>query len=191
MRDFSGQDLAHAKGWKEMKPYAYCLFCETQKCASVAATIEKDFGYRCIFPRIIQRKWVRGACVEEIHSWLPGYVFLYSDEPVHPFYGVNGIIRWLGGGELKGPDYSFAEMLFLQDGVFGTVSLVEEGDRCRLNDPVWEKLSGTVTKVDRGRRRCCIAFDFADVHRTVWVGYDLIERDVLPEENLFDGRIHP
>ena len=46
----------------------------------------------------------------------------------------------------------------------------------RVTDPLWEKMEGTVIKVDRGRKRCCVEFQFANIQRSVWVGYDLVKR---------------
>ena len=154
--------------------FAYCLFCETQKCERIAQIIQSVYGIRCISPRIMQRKWVKGQCLEESHQWLPGYVFLYSEEPMVPSFPVPGIIRWLEHSELKGQDYTFADTLYRQNGVMGTVQLIEIGDRCKIADPVWENMSGTIIKVDRNRKRCCIAFEFDKTKRNVWVGYELV-----------------
>ena len=87
--------------------YSYCLFCETQKCDAVAHIIQNTYGIRCISPKIIQRKWVKGKCLEERHDWLPGYVFLYSEDPIHPDFHVNGVIRWLEYTELQGRDNDY------------------------------------------------------------------------------------
>lgn len=156
--------------------HAYCLFCETQKCDAVAHIIQNTYGIRCISPKIIQRKWVKGKCLEECHHWLPGYVFLYSEEPIHPDFRVDGVIRWLEYAELQGHDFDFAQTLYQQNGVMGTIRLVEVGDRCEVSDPNWEGIHGIVTKVDRSRKRCCVAFTFANIQRSVWVGYDLVKR---------------
>ena len=161
--------------------YAYCLFCETQKCERIAQIIQSVYGIRCIFPRIIQRKWVKGQCLEEPHQWLPGYIFLYSEEPIVPYFPVAGIIRWLERSELKGRDYAFAETLYRQNGVMGTVRLAEVGDRCKIADPVWENMSGTIIKLDRSRKRCCIVFEFDKTKRSVWVGYELIRPDTAED----------
>ena len=154
--------------------HAYCLFCETQKCAAIALQIERVYGVRCIYPQIVQRKWVRGECREQRHNWLQGYLFLYSEEPIFPKYDIGGILRWLGRDELKGQDLDFARTLYEQNGVMGTIRLVEEGDRCRVADPLWQNLSGEVVRIDRGRKRCCVKFDFDGISRNVWVGYDLV-----------------
>ena len=162
--------------WKgERRLYAYCLFCETQRCADLARLIETVHGLRCISPQIIQRKWVRGRETEERHAWLPGYIFVYAAEAVLPPLPFSGIIRCLGHGPLIGQDLAFADMIRQRDGVLGTVRLAQEGDRCTLNDPLWQGVQGTIVKLDRGRKRCCVEFVFDQVPRRVWVGYDLIE----------------
>ena len=157
--------------------HAYCLFCETQRCGLIAAYIEKTTAYRCISPRIIQRKWIKGTAREENHAWLPGYIFVYSEEPIIPRFDVSGIIRCIGGGELTGSDFGFADMLYQQNGIIGTIRLAQVGDRCRVADPIWENMQGTIIKLDRGRKRCCVEFEFDQIRRTVWVGYDLVKTE--------------
>ena len=154
--------------------HAYCLFCETQRCRIIAAYIRKSCGYCCFAPQIIQRKWVRGIPTEEKHDWLPGYVFLFTEEPITPRFEVDGIIRWIGQDELKGQDLAFAEGLYRQHGVLGSVHLVQLGARCSIADPGWEGMNGTVIRLDRGRKRCCVEFSFDGIPRRVWGGYDLI-----------------
>ena len=154
--------------------HAYCLFCETQKCATVALLVERKYNVRCISPVIIQRKWVKGNCEEKQHKWLPGYVFLYTDIPIKEKFWIPGIIRWLGDGELRHEDKSFAQMIFDNDGVLGTLKLAEVGDRCVIDNPLWQNMEGRVVKVDRGRKRCCVEFLFDGVKRSVWLGYEMV-----------------
>ncbi len=162
--------------WDEVKPvYAYCLFCETQRCRPIAEYISRNYGYQCISPKIIQRKWIKSEMTAESHDWLPGYIFLYTEELIMPHFYINGIIRCLGNRELSGMDLSFAEMIYRLHGVMGTVSLVREGDYCKINDPAWKEMNGKVIKMDHGRKRCCIEFEFDGIRRTVWAGYEIIE----------------
>lgn len=155
---------------------AYCLFCETQRCKFIAEFIRKNYGYICISPQIIQRKWIRGISLEEKHDWLPGYLFVYSEDPITPRFEVGGIIRCLSNEALSGRDDVFAQMILERDGVVGNVSLIREGDLCRISDPAWEKLQGRVIKLDRGRQRCCISYFFDGCQRSVWAGYDMISQ---------------
>ena len=155
--------------------HSYCLFCETRKCASIADIIERDYHITCISPKVIQRKWVKGQCVEEKHDWLQGYIFLYSEESIRPWFNISGILRWLGRDELQGNDRAFAEMLYKVGGVMGTIQLAQEGDRCTIDDPAWAGMNGTIIKIDRGRKRCCVEFEFAGTKRNVWLGYDMVK----------------
>ena len=157
--------------------HAYCLFCETQRCRQIAEIIRKEYGLICFAPTIIQRKWIKGIPTEEIHDWLPGYLFLYSDEPVSQHLRINGIIRVLGNGELAGQDLKFAEMVYSRGGTMGIAPLIQEGDQCRIADPAWQELQGQVVKMDFGRKRCCVEFVFDGIARTVWLGYDIIHTD--------------
>ena len=151
------------------------MFCETQKCKTIAELIENVQNIRCISPAIIQRKWTKGICEEIRHSWLPGYIFLYSEDPLQKKIQYPGIIRMLGNGELQNEDLAFANMLYEHNGVMGTIHLIEEGQYCTINDPVWKEMEGKVIKIDRGRRRCCIEFTFEQTKRNVWLGYELIK----------------
>ncbi len=156
--------------------HTYCLFCETQRCKLIAQLIKRIYGIQCIYPEVIQRKWVKGIQEEKHHSWLPGYLFLYTNEPLqkpYPF-SIPGIIRVLGNGELENTDLAFATMLREYNGVIGTVQLAEVGQFCTITDPLWQKAEGKVIKIDRGRKRCCIEFSFDSIRRTVWLGYEMI-----------------
>ena len=155
--------------------HAYCLFCETQKCQTITTLIEHTTGIRCIFPQIIQRKWIKGHCEEKRHPWLPGYIFLYSEEPITESLRFPGVIRLLGNGELQNEDLAFSNMLYERDGILGTIQLAEVGQHCTINDPLWQKMDGKIIKIDRGRKRCCIEFEFDQARRTVWLGYSLIQ----------------
>lgn len=155
----------------------YCLFCETQRCRTIAELIRRTTAYRSICPEMIQRKWVRGQAREVRHAWLPGYVFLYTEEAISPWFSFLGIIRCLGKGELEGQDLEFARMIERNDGVMGTVHLAEVGDHCTISDPAWEGVQGTVIRMDRGRKRCEIAFEFDNRKHTVWVGYEIVKKE--------------
>ena len=162
--------------------YAYCLFCQTQRCRPIAEYISKNYGYQCISPLIIQRKWIKGIMTEQSHEWLPGYLFLYTEDPILPRFNIDGIIRCLGNRELDGADLSFAEMIYHHRGIMGTVPLIQEGDCCYISDPAWSEMSGKVIKMDRGRQRCCIEFVFDGCRRTVWAGYEVMETQQQDEK---------
>lgn len=157
--------------------HSYCLFCETQRCKTIAEYIYLNYGYVCISPQIIQRKWIKGVPHEESHDSLPGYLFLYTEEPKLPRFEIKGIIRCLGNGPLTGQDKAFADMLYRKNGIIGIIPLIREGELCRINDPAWEDIQGKVIKMDHGRKRCCVEYVFNNIRRMIWVGYEIIAKD--------------
>ena len=163
--------------------YAYCLFCETQRCKALSRMIPAylmslDPGYApiCYSPQIIQRKWIKGVMHEERHDWLPGYLFLYTVCEI-PKFKVPGLLRWLGNGVLQGSDLEFANILYEKQGVMGILRAAEIGDRVQVDDPAWAGLNGRITRLDRNRKRCCVEFDFDGRTMSIWVGYDLVRTD--------------
>ena len=162
--------------------FAYCMFCETQRCRQIAEYLRITCGLTCISPEIVQRKWVKGIQTEEKHNWLPGYLFVYSEDEQFRRPLIDGIIRILGNGPLTGQDLQFAEMLYHRNGVMGTLSLVQKGDRCIISDPAWDGLNGRVSRMDRERKRCCVEYQFDSEIRTIWVGYEVVQ--VIADESL-------
>ena len=62
--------------------YCYCLFCETKRCQQVANALEKAGIHRALSPKIIKRQRRQGKNIDILFDLLPGYVFVYSSEPV-------------------------------------------------------------------------------------------------------------
>ena len=69
--------------------YFYCIFCATVKCALVASAIRQRYALTAFSPRIIQRKWIKGACFEEEKPNLPGYVFVCAEAPITDFNEIR------------------------------------------------------------------------------------------------------
>ncbi len=162
----------------------YCLFCNTQKAGAIAEIFQHEGTVRALSPRIVQRKWVKGRALEEEHSYLPGYVFLYSDHPIEKFYRlyhIPGVLRILGNRDedylLSGSDLAFAKMLASMNGVIGILKAYQEGDLVKLDREVFGDFEGRIVKFDRSRKRAQIEFDFDGRKQNVWCGVDMIRPD--------------
>lgn len=162
---------------------SYCLFCNTSRCDRISALLVQQIACEAYSPKIVQRKWIKGKCYEVINDYLPGYVFLFSEDPLgdlQKVYSVDGVIRFLGnkkeGFQLQGEDRQFSQMIYDNHGVIGIMKAYQEGDRIKLLDSSFAGLAGEIIKVDRrkGRAQVCIHFDKKDF--LIWVGYDLIEK---------------
>lgn len=167
--------------------YSYCFFCNTVKCALVAAAITQKFGYAAWSPKIVQRKWVKGQCHEEIRDYLPGYVFVYTEAPIEDFREIRimeGVLRFLGqrddGYRLAGDDARFAEMLYAHGGTIGIMKTYREGDRVKLARDMLGGFEGEIVRLDRRKGRALIQYNFDGNSYKVWVGYEMIEDDEKP-----------
>ena len=159
----------------------YCLFCNTTRCERVASLLSLEPGLRAISPKIVQRRWVQGVCRQETIHLLPGYVFVYAEQPLSTVDGlraVDGVLRILGrqeeGYRLSGEDRRFAQMLLERDGVIGILRAYEVGDRIRLAVRSLPGYEGEILRVDRRKGRAQVLLRFDEKEIKLWVGFDLI-----------------
>ena len=159
----------------------YCLFCLTQRTEIIRCLIEREYGFKIISPKVIQRHWERGKKVEKEYRYLPGYLFVYTDSQINnfiPLRQMDGVIRQLGNletsFELTGNDLAFSELLLSNNGQIGAQKVYQLGNRISLCEGPFSGLSGQITKVDRQYKRMQITFMFDGRERKVWTGYDIV-----------------
>jgi len=172
---------------------AYCLFCNTLKRGDLAEMIRQSFGAEVVVPKIIQRKWVKGKAFEETHDYLPGYLFMYTDEPIadfSPLFRMTDFYRLLGerdkGYDLVGADLAFARMLHNCNGTIGVLRTYKEGDRVRLAEGAMGGVDGEIIKLDR-RGRALVRFGFDGSIIQSWVAIEMIEDNSTPQFNYDDA----
>lgn len=167
--------------------HIYCLFCQVQKTGQIAEALNSILNtanrVTCISPRIVQRCWVRGKEEQRIHNYLPGYLFLYAEEPIHNFLQIrriSGVLRVLGcredNFELTGSDRGFACMLQQMNGTVGIMKTVQIGERVTLDRSAYAGFTGEVIKLDRRKKRAQIHFEFDGSAQKVWVGYEMVSQ---------------
>lgn len=109
---------------------------------------------------------------------LPGYLFLYSDEPppfdrilrieqIYRFLRYDGSYSFL----LSGDDKSFANWLYNHDGLFGVSKAISVGDETRIIEGPLKDHVGTVHKIDRHNRNICLSITFDSATRLVWLPF--------------------
>ena len=174
-------------GAGEKHMYAYCFFCSTVKCQLVSTAIRQKFGHVAFSPKIVQRKWVKGSCREEVRDYLPGYVFVYAKRPIDDFREIRameGVLRALGQRDddyqLTGNDRRFADMLYAHDGTIGIMKAYREGDRVKLAKEMLGGFEGEIIRLDSRKGRAQIQYNFDGGTYKVWVGYELIEEGRAP-----------
>ena len=169
--------------------YAYCLFCVTQRCRTIAKLMEIRGADRAFSPQIIRRQRKKGENRDIRFDLLPGYVFVFSKERMtdyQQFSGMDGVIRRVGrrdeGYELEGPDLDFAMKLLEKDGVVGAMKTCREGDEVVLEDPLFNGCQGRVTRIDYRKERARVDFVFDKNPCHTWVSLDIVRSVTKPEE---------
>ncbi|MBR0408114.1 MAG: hypothetical protein IJI53_08760 [Clostridia bacterium] len=168
--------------------YAYCLFCETQRCKTVASLLEKrDSVVRAFSPQIINRQRKKGKNLDHSYDLLPGYVFFYVNEKLTDFslfHGISGIVRRIGNSEdgyaLVGGDFDFAMNLLEKNGVVGHVTVFKNGDTVVLADSLFNGCQGKITQIDLRKQRARVDYQFSGMDCFTWVAFDMLSK--APEE---------
>lgn len=162
--------------------YEYCIFCEDRRRKQLAEALAWRFGCRSLVPQIAQRKRIKGQMFEELHDFLPGYLFLFSEVPLRDFDSLRqhpAVLRLLGekklGYRLQAGDRDFADMLLENNGIIGALKTYREGDRIRIAEQkAFRGAEGEIVKIDR-KKRMMVRFHFDGVAFEAWVGYDMVE----------------
>lgn len=161
--------------------YAYCFFCETQKCKYVVFSLEQRGVMRAFSPQIIRRHRVKGKNIDVMCDLLPGYIFAYSEEEFKDsslFYGIDGLIRRIGSREtnyiLTDADFDFAMNLYGKNGIVGQVTVFKIGNEVKLDDPLFNNCKGTITKIDYRKQRARVDYSFGGMDCYTWVACELI-----------------
>ena len=138
-------------------------FCVTQRCRIIAKLMEIRGVDRAFSPQIIRKQRKKGENVEKRFDLLPGYVFIYNEEPLTDwqlFYGMDGVVRRVGikdrGYVLEGPDRDFAMKLLEKDGVVGS-------------------MRGTVTEIDCRKERAKVEFVFDRNSCSTWISLEAVK----------------
>ncbi len=169
--------------------YAYCLFCQTQRCEVIAKLMEIRGVDRAFSPHIIRKQRKQGVNVERRFDLLPGYVFIYNKDRLTDyrlFYGMNGVIRRVGrredGYELEGSDLDFAMKLLEKDGLVGTMKICRVGDEVTLEDPLFSGCQGRVVAIDYRKERAKVEFVFDRNSCSSWISLEDVKQQHRIEE---------
>ena len=169
--------------------YAYCLFCQTQRCGTIAKLMEIRGAYRAFSPKIIRKQRKQGENLDRQFDLLPGYVFVFSEDRMtdyREFFGIDGVIRRVGrrddGYELEGPDLDFAMRLLEKDGLVGAMKPCHIGDNVTLEDPLFNGCQGRVVRIDYRKERAKVEFVFDKNSCSTWVSLEDVKRLRRAEE---------
>ncbi len=170
--------------------YCYCLFCETIKCNKIANKLVKEGIGTALSPQIIKRQRKNGRNIDLAYDLLPGYVFVFSEEPVEAIsmLRIDGVIRILGlkddGYCLQENDREFALRLLERKGRIDVIKLINVGDKVKVEDKFFAGCEGKVLQIDYRKQRAKILFAFSGMQFTSWCACDIVYPEVKKELQL-------
>ena len=170
--------------------YTYCLYCEAGKCGYVAGALMAKTGCQAIVPKQVQHTWDKGRMINRIHNLLPGYLFLYSEEPleISECKRTQGVVRCLRDGEesyeLHGTDEEFALFLLDRKGVIGKTQVTESGGILEIGPQSFRGADVRITKVDRRNTRMQIEIRFLTQIIRTWIEYEIVHSEEAKQEGI-------
>ncbi|MDR1599045.1 MAG: hypothetical protein LBS11_04130 [Oscillospiraceae bacterium] len=161
--------------------YVYCLHCVAWKQRYVASEAPKFFPCKAINPILIKRLWKGSDYKNIVYSLMPGYIFLFSAEPMDSgrFSNLDGTLRVLqyagGGYALSEEDERLARWLLKYDGTIGMSTAIRVGDQTRIVQGPLKDHAGTIIDVNKRRRRAKVRINFSGSEWSIWMDFDFIE----------------
>lgn len=163
--------------------YAYCFFCQTNKCSQIVALLKKEaYILDAISPKVVKRLRKKGTNIESQYDLLPGYIFVYSTFDIFDSLdGIkrrDGVICCLGNPEnnftLSGYDFIFANNIYKKNGVIQNISLQKSCDIVKILDPMFLQMNAEVSKIDYRKGRARIEYEFAGRKCYTWAAVEII-----------------
>ena len=159
--------------------YIYCLFCRSGSERQLAREIALRFPrIRAIAAMQEKHKYIDGHCEIDRRSFLPGYLFLYTNEAIDvlAIHRMDKSYKILGDGreitELQGKDRVFAEWIWKNNGEIGI-------SRIRTTKTGFEVFSGPlqhflkeIVKLDKHTKNALVRMDLLEEAKEIWLAFD-------------------
>jgi transcriptional antiterminator RfaH len=147
-------------------PMWFCLRTQPKREHIAASGLRRQFGIRCLSPRLRFRKATRRGAVWFVEPMFPGYLFaefLYSSRhrAVEHASGVNGIVHF--GEYLATIDPTVVSALEERAGDEGVVTIdpeIRTGQSVQITEGPFQGLEAVVTRVLPARQRVKVLLEF-------------------------------
>lgn len=160
-------------------PHVYCLFCRTGVEKAICEEIRKRFsGVHPLAATQEKHRIVNGHDEIDRRIFLPGYLFLYADEPIafDVLLRMEDIYRILGdegnAHELLGSDRSFAEWLLRNDGLIGISRISNRNGRIAIQSGPMKYFAKKLVKLDKHTKNALVRMDFLGAVREMWLAFE-------------------
>ena len=168
--------------------YTYCLYCEAGKSIYVAAELMAQLNCQAVIPKQVQHTFSKGKWTNRVHNLLPGYLFIYAEEPIEMFTCkmTPGVVRCLKSNEaqyeLQGRDQDFALYLYEKKGIIGKTQVIERDGRLEIIPISFHRADVSIARVDRRNRRMKINIRFLRQTFSTWIEYEIVKQEPSNEQ---------
>jgi transcription termination/antitermination protein NusG len=160
---------------------AYCVYCATGQEEKTAALINTLCDEVTAFPVLQEKhKSTNGARTNVWSVLLPGYIFLYSDQPL-PCRGVLSIdsaysLLAYQDGEIRlaGADREFAAVVYKYAGRICASKAFLLDSQVKIIEGPLKDFEGRITKINKHNRNGCVEITIGGVTRNVWLAFDYV-----------------
>ena len=164
--------------------FVYCVSCD----AGSEGVLRNDLlrqlpNTGVLFPVVDREELKSGIWAVKTRPLIPGYVFIYSEEPIEPhaFYRCERVTHLLGYLEqthrehaLSGSDLDFARWVLSHDGHIGVSRAMLVGDKTTIIDGPLKRYEGEILKIDRRRRSALVAVSVGEMTKNIWLSFHWI-----------------
>lgn len=164
-------------------PLVYCLQCLSGHERALAERISSyypEIEAIAVMQEMHESRGGSKILVQRV--MLPGYVFLFSSQPVpfHQILPMANFMRFLSYGNaenraLRGEDLAFACWIKRHGGLLSCSKAVREGSQLKIIHGPLQDHIGIVVKVDRHNRNVCLSIMFSGNVRKVWMPFQWAE----------------
>ncbi len=181
--DFSYLDSVRKGTGERAGPLYRCMMVTTGQEEYVRQLMAVLGLGKCMIPRRVRLRRVRGEWKEDEVPLLPGYLFVHEEDevPLWKYQQLLNVIRVLRYdqepyGFMKAKDLTFAQTIFELQGRIQPLKAIDEGDYVRITDGLLKNLNGTVLSVDRHKRQAKIRLQLMGMEKVVYMNYVLLEK---------------
>lgn len=161
---------------------AYCVFCRTGAEAQLGSEIEaRCERVRALVATQEKHRTRQGTREVDRRTFLPGYLFLYSEEPldVERIQGMDDVYRVLGdidgAIELRGSDLAFARWLWDNEGIIGISRVRFAGDGYEILSGPMRTFAEGIVRLDKHTKNALVRMDFMGRTSEMWLAFDFAD----------------
>ena len=159
--------------------HIYCLFCRSGAEQRMREAIEQKFRHiHVLFAVQEKHRIINGHQEIDRRIFLPGYLFLYTDEELDfdSFHRIHDIYKILGdeanGCELQRSDRAFARWLWMNKGIIGISLLQNHDGKIEILSGPMKYFAEDIIRINKHTKNALVKMRFMDKESEIWLAFE-------------------